>query len=147
MESVFLVIVNALVYFMTIDIPLGAILLGIPAFYLIYWAIRQRIKPWRHYKRDQIKHWLFTWDYAQSWRAPKIINLNAICDECGCTLSGVMARGYIGHGEDRLYCPNDDKKFRMFYRTQEEDIKKIIIHRIINGEYLKIKDKSDSKAS
>ncbi len=126
---------TAVLFVLTFRIPVWIIISVVFLVFILVKLIATRKKkpdePWKQYKMDCFKKWLFEWKYSIRGG---IIGLEAICKKCKCLLSSSNERHY--HDPNRhLYCPNCDSKYDSISNKMLSDVKKIIINRIESGEY------------
>ena len=94
---------------------------------------------WISYKKEFYKKWLFKWEYEKDNDGDYIINkLRPVCSNCECELNEKKIKD-MTYYKNVLFCPNCEKTFPLVINDIIYDLEKLIIHRINNNEYLKIK--------
>lgn len=137
--SIGIVLTKLLKFFLivlTFKIPVWIILLGaaVLIFILLVWSkTSSSITPnWLKYTYDYYKNWNIEWKYVKNYEGKyKITNLRTLCN-CKCELSERTNRR---SGQRELFCPSCGKIFKMFYKEDQDDAKKVIIHKINTSQY------------
>ena len=126
-------IVNIFIAIILFRIPIW-VLLGLVILLIVILVIIDKVSitkniDWLSYKSEYYKNWNLVWDYEKDYEGKyEISNLRPICT-CGCEMSERINRY---NGEKELYCPRCNQVYKMFYREDYEDAKKIIYYKIKN---------------
>lgn len=124
---------RVLSFLIFLRIPLWIILLGIVLVVVISRLlafVHEQTKPWRSYKIDYFRDWLFIWDYTKDGF---ISSIQTICSNCRCVLSTRYPS--FDDNADYLYCPNCGANYKSISTQDLNDVEKIIVSRIRSGEY------------
>jgi hypothetical protein len=120
--------------FVRFRIPLWIALIAVLVTFATRPVYKKIKKPaWKRYTIDEIEDWLFAWEYSNKG----ITNIQLICKNCFCLLSGYNKYSYIGDQRDRPYCPKCNTQYKVIAPRKFGDIAKIILNKIATKEYKK----------